>query len=664
VDCQTSFSDLNVADQARVPKLDERLLSKAILIRTVEKRLLELFAAGKLHGTVHTCIGQEWTGIVIAEALREGDAVLTGHRGHGHYLSRTDDVEGLVAELMGRQSGVCAGRGGSQHLHGGGVYSSGVQGGMAPVAAGLALARKYERTGNVVILFLGDGTLGEGVVYEALNIISKWQLPLLVVVEDNGYAQSTRKAEAVSGEVGARATAFGIDDFHADTWNIEHLLATAKACVKHVREEGRPALLHIETYRLAPHSKGDDNRDPAEVAGFRNIDVIERIKTDNPRLVERLQAVATSRVDQAVARAEASECAMPPLATNSPNMHYVRWLYTQIISPGRGVERIREGLARNIASNNRIVLLGEDIGGDYGGAFKVTAGLDALFPGRVLSTPISEAAIIGLGIGMALEGVISVCEIMFGDFLTLASDQLINHAAKFRYVYNNKVRVPLIVRTPMGGRRGYGATHSQSLEKHFLGIPDTRVLALHHRFDPAESLNLLFSTVDRPTLLIENKSIYACLISDKVPAGWVLEHSSSKFPTTRLRPLGSVDATILCYGGMLMHVEQAIETLFEEYELVCEVMCPMQLYPLDLAPILESVKQTGRLLIVEEGSGYAGFGSEVVAQLAEVSPTALKRLRRISGPMHPIPAAKTLEAAVLPSSSHVVDAVREVCRDG
>src|SRR5262249_5406730 len=139
-----------------------------------EQRLLDLFAQGKLFGTVHTCIGQEWVGVAVAEALAEGDVVFTNHRGHGHYLARTDDVDGLVAEVMGKQSGVCGGRGGSQHLCGGGVYSNGIQGGIVPVAAGMALAHKLRGTGRVAVVFIGDGTLGEGAVYETLNIASRW----------------------------------------------------------------------------------------------------------------------------------------------------------------------------------------------------------------------------------------------------------------------------------------------------------------------------------------------------------------------------------------------------------------------------------------------------------------------------------------------------------
>ena len=318
---------------------------------------------------------------------------------------------------------------------------------------------------------------------------------------------------------------------------------------------------------------------------------------------------------------------------------------------------LHTALQRNMQQHDRIILLGEDIAGPYGGAFKVTQTLSASFPGRVRNTPISEAALVGLGNGLALHGWLPVCEIMFGDFLTLAFDQWLNHAAKFHYMYNEQVRVPLIVRTPMGGKRGYGPTHSQSLEKHFLGVPGTCVLALHARYDPGLVYDTLFTTIDRPTLVIENKLLYGVRVSDQAPAGFVLEHTADLFPTTRLRPVRPPDVTILCYGGLVHEVERAVERLFDEYEVICEVLCPLQLYPLNPWPLVTSVQQSGRLLVVEEGVSFAAFGAEVVAQLVENAPGVLRQVRRLAAPQHPILSCGPLEKALLPGEQHVIEAV-------
>ena len=208
----------------------------------------------------------------MAEALIQGDVIFTNHRGHGHFLARTGDVNGLIAEVMGKQSGVCGGRGGSQHLCGGGVFSNGIQGGIVPVAAGMALAQRLRETGGSRVVFIGDGTLGEGAVYETLNIASKWRLPLLVVLENNRYAQSTPQSQTLAGEIEARAAAFGIEAERADTWDPDGLLSAAARCVAAVRRGDGPRFLRVDTYRLMAHSKGDDDRESGRGPAFWNRD--------------------------------------------------------------------------------------------------------------------------------------------------------------------------------------------------------------------------------------------------------------------------------------------------------------------------------------------------------------------------------------------------------
>jgi 2-oxoisovalerate dehydrogenase E1 component len=317
-----------------------------------------------------------------------------------------------------------------------------------------------------------------------------------------------------------------------------------------------------------------------------------------------------------------------------------------------------------MSRDERIILLGEDVEAPYGGAFKVTKSLSQEFPGRVRNTPISEAALVGIGNGLAVQGWLPVCEIMFGDFLALALDQLLNHASKFHYMYNGQVRVPIIVRTPMGGKRGYGPTHSQSIEKHFMGLPGTTMLALNGRYDPGRLYDELFRTIDRPTIVIENKVLYGIRLTDEVPAGFLLEHSDERFPTTRLRPQDAPDATILCYGGMLSEVERAVETVFDKHDYICEVVCPIQLYPLNPWPIVESVQKSGRLVIVEEGLNFAGFGAEVVAQIAASAPGVISHVRRVAPPRHPIPSCGPLEKTLLPGEEHVVEAVVDLMHNG
>ena len=250
---------------------DERALyERMALIRRFEETLLELFAAGELHGTTHTCIGQEADAVgVIACLDPDRDVVVSNHRCHGHYLAFTDDVDGLLREVMGRVGGVCGGKGGSQHLFAGNFYSSGVLGSTVPLAAGMALAEREKQSDAVVTVFVGDGTLGQGVVYESLNIASLWRLPLHVVVEHNGYAQSTPSVLQLAGDVEARARAFGVATSRHDTTDVLRVRSAAREAVEHVRSTGTPYFLVLDTYRFSPHSKGDDFREPDEIAARR-----------------------------------------------------------------------------------------------------------------------------------------------------------------------------------------------------------------------------------------------------------------------------------------------------------------------------------------------------------------------------------------------------------
>jgi acetoin:2,6-dichlorophenolindophenol oxidoreductase subunit alpha len=278
-------------------------------IRRVEETFLDLFSLGKLHGTVHTALGQEACAVGIMNALdRERDVIFSTHRAHGHFLAYCDDVDGLVGEVLGRATGVCGGVGGTQNLHTHNMYTGGIQGGMVPVAAGAALAEKHKGTGVIVVVFVGDGTMGQGSVYEGLNISSLWSLPLLFVLEDNQYAQSTPKRLAHAGDIHSRPATFEVVRASVEVDAVETVYAAACAAVKHVREHSRPYFLALSTYRLGPHSKGDDDRDPAEVAAFRARDPLPRLGQQLPESVrESVERQVTQRVAQATAAALAAQ---------------------------------------------------------------------------------------------------------------------------------------------------------------------------------------------------------------------------------------------------------------------------------------------------------------------------------------------------------------------
>jgi TPP-dependent pyruvate/acetoin dehydrogenase alpha subunit len=248
-------------------------------IRAFERMLLDQFASGRIGGTTHTCIGQEITAVAVTAALeRERDCVFSNHRGHGHFLAYCGEIFPLLAEIFGRPDGVCGGRGGSQHLHWRNFYSNGVQGGSVGNAVGVALAEKNKRSGAVTCAWLGDGTFGEGLVYEAMNIASLWRLPIVFAIEANRIAQTTPTELQLAGGIAARCAAFGIPVAETAGTDFAEMLAAARHAVDAARSEERPQAIVSHAIRLGPHSKGDDTRPAAMLQAAWANDPVARLR--------------------------------------------------------------------------------------------------------------------------------------------------------------------------------------------------------------------------------------------------------------------------------------------------------------------------------------------------------------------------------------------------
>lgn len=263
-------------------------------IRTFEETVLENFPRGIFFGTTHTYMGQEANAVGVLSQLAEQDIVFSNHRCHGHFLAYGGDPFALFAELMGKPQGVSGGRGGSQHLQWRNFYSNGVQGGIVPVATGMALAEKSQGSGAVVVAFLGDGTLGEGVLYEALNMAGLWSLPVLYVVENNRIAQTTPIELALAGDIAARFRAFSLEVDELDTSDVGEIVPVAAQALAQIRQSGRPRALLLNTARFGPHSKGDDTR-PAQA--------VERLRAERDPillLAERLHPAQRQAIEGTV----------------------------------------------------------------------------------------------------------------------------------------------------------------------------------------------------------------------------------------------------------------------------------------------------------------------------------------------------------------------------
>jgi pyruvate/2-oxoglutarate/acetoin dehydrogenase E1 component len=301
----------------------------------------------------------------------------------------------------------------------------------------------------------------------------------------------------------------------------------------------------------------------------------------------------------------------------------------------RVVEALNATLVELMEADGDLRLLGEDVLDPYGGAFKVNSGLSTRFPGRVLTTPISEACIVGVATGLALRGKPTIVEIMFGDFLCLAMDQLLNHASKLGWVYDDQAAIPLIVRTPMGGRRGYGATHSQSLEKHFCGIPGLTVLAVHPFEPPGDVLRAAYRR-GAPTLIIENKTMYAQPVAN---------------PDDLPRPVRP-DLAIITYGGCVELAVRAAQRLYEDEEIIAEVVPITQLSPFPAAAVQAVGARCSRILAVEEGTVGWGFAAECAHALIGRA----VQFESLAAPPHPIPNSRSWELAILPGADSIAEA--------
>lgn len=640
--------------------MNRPVIECALRIRAVESSLYDLFGKGRLHGTIHTCTGQEFSGAMLGKHLRPGDFITSNHRCHGHFIAATGNWRGLIDELVGNRDGVCAGIGSSQHLWATNFLSNGQQGGLLPVAAGVALDRKTIGAGGVVFSFLGEGTLGEGILYETLNLDSLWGLPHVVICENNFYSQSTPQDRSVSGVIADRSIGFGIVPRMADTWDLAKFDTVLQEAIAQARDESRPAFVVVRTYRLNPHSKGDDNRPATEVAWFREQDAASSAVRDYSQyrelyaeyVAEAQEAIEAALQKPSLTGQEYFEDQLPRNAANSAPS----WKPASTDSADLRVAQQLNAFYRDwLARDESAYFLGEDIHDPYGGAFKISKGFTDAFGARVRTTPISEAALVGVSIGLAVAGRRAFAEIMFGDFITYAFDQLVNNASKMFHMYNKKFNCPVVVRTPMGARRGYGPTHSQSLERFLIGIDNCCTASLNSLVPVAEQLSGI-EKLCCPVILLENKVDYTAR-TYAPPPGFTVSVDDSLLPTVRVHTEGAVaTVTILAYSGIARFVANGILDIFERTDAVPEIIAPVCISPLNLAPIAESVRKTGRLIIVEEGSAYGNVGAETVAALAEQLGRAFQ-VRRVSGKPTPIPSAPALEAAALPSIEDICLAI-------
>jgi len=672
--------------EAEIDLPPERLrdwLYQMHLIRAFEETVEQLYAAGKMHGTMHLSIGQEAVAVGAIAALRPDDSITSTHRGHGHAIAKGQDIRAMLAELLGKETGVCRGRGGSMHLadlERGNLGANGIVAGGIPIAVGAGLSIRLQGQDRVVLCFFGDGAANHGNFHEGLNMAAIWRLPVIFLCENNQYAMSMpiRKAMAVP-RVADRAAAYGIPGETVDGMDVLAVYRAVRAAVERARRGEGPTLIEALTYRYRGHSKSDRQvyRTKDEVQAWMARDPIARFRS---WLIARgwlSEAEATeleARARQAIEEAlQAAEGDPEPAVAQLTEDVYVedpsippRWIQRTFgpetaVEPPAGTrelsyaEALREAMAQAMAADERVFLMGEDIG-VYGGAFGVTQGLIERFgPERVRDTPISENTIVGAGVGAALTGMRPIVEMQFMDFVTLAMEQTVLQAAKVRYMFGGKARVPLVIRLPGGSGTGAAAQHSESLEAWFVHVPGLKVVAPATPYD-AKGLLLAALADENPVIFVEHKLLYRT--RGPVPeAPYVVPLGRAA-----VRRAGR-HLTIVAYSLMVLRALEAAERLTAE-GIEAEVIDLRTLKPYDAETVIASVKKTGKLLIVHEAPTLGGFGGELAAHIAQSEAFAYLEapIVRLGGADVPIPYHPRLERAAVPQVEDIVEAARRLAR--
>ena len=636
-------------------------------IRAFEERTADLFQEGVVKGTAHSYKGEEAIAAGVCAALRDDDIIASYHRGHGHCIAKGARIDRMMAELMGRQTGYCQGLGGSMHIADMELNimgANGIVGAAMPLATGAGLAAKLQGTDKVAVAFFGDGASNQGVFHESLNLAAVWKLPVIFVCENNQYALSTsyRNTTAVS-QVSNRAASYEIPGITVDGNDGVEVYLVLREAVDRARAGEGPTLIEAMTYRHGQHSLRVNLRDPRpedELESWMNRDPIVRMEKrmtseggfSAAQFDETTQAVE-DELETAVSYGR--ESPEPPVSVMLDAVYAPHAAHTE---PGPETERelsypeaLNEALDQEMLRDDRVFLMGEDVGAT-GGIFGVSKGLMERYgPERVRDTPISEATFVGCGVGAAIAGMRPVVEIQIFDFVALTMDMLVNQAAKFRFMLGGKPSVPLVVRGPQGGGIRLAAQHSQSLEAWFTHVPGLVVAAPSTPYD-AKGLLVAAIRDENPVVFLEQKLLYLGG-NGPVPE----ELYAIPLGKADIKRAGT-DVTVVATSAMVPRALSAA-TVLERDGISVEVVDPRTLQPLDEETILASVRKTNRLLIVHEAWVRGGFGAEVAAMVVDKAFDYLDApVARLGAPHTPMPYNDRLELEVIPSQDRIVEAVR------
>jgi 2-oxoisovalerate dehydrogenase E1 component len=699
-------ADWDAAD----PELLATMFHQLVLIRAFEEYVLELAGAGLVHGPAHSSIGQEGGAVGSVLALAPGDEVNGSHRGHHQFLAKAlqhvapkgFDLTGelpaeirtvllrTLAEICGLDRGYSHGRGGSMHLQwkeAGAMGTNAIVGGGVPLAAGYAWAARHAGTASVAVTYFGDGAANIGSTLETFNLAAAWRLPVCFFVENNQYAVSTSVAEA-TGEprLSARGPGFGIASWRVDGMDPLAVHLAMREAAEHMREGRGPTLVEADTYRYF-HQNGPfpgsafRYRDKEEEARWRERDPIDRMAR---HLIRRgllsEEARAASVAAATAAMATAGESLLEPLPGGKPGERQIRpaeWPDPAFVDVGvRGdlselagvrladddiavrdtkfIDAVAEVMRRRMETDDRIVVMGEDVHRLNGGTNGATKGLAAAFPGRVLGTPISENAFTGLAGGIALDGRFRpVVEFMYADFMWVAADQLFNQVGKARHMFGGDGPVPLVLRSKVATGTGYGSQHSMDPAGVFATAPGWRIVAPSTPFDYVGLMNTALRCED-PVVVLEHVDLYTSTGDGPV------DDYDYHLPVGRAAVRRTGEAvTVIAYLSMVAEALAAAEETGADAEVID--LRWLDRASLDWETVGASIRKTNRILVVEQGPVGTSYGGWLADEIQRRFFDWLDApIQRVTGGEASPSISKALERAAIARREEIAVALRHI----
>jgi 2-oxoisovalerate dehydrogenase E1 component len=598
-------------------------------------------------------IGQEAISVGVTMALNDSEYILPMHRNLGVFTTRKIPLYRLFSQWQGKANGFTKGRDRSFHFGTQEFNIVGMISHLGPqfgVADGIALGNLLKKNNGVCAVFTGEGGTSEGDIHEALNVASVWSLPVIFCVENNGYGLSTPTNEQYNcAHIADRGIGYGMESHIIDGNNILEVYTALDALAKSIRKNPRPVLLEFKTFRMRGHEEASGTKYVPQdlMDAWALKDPIENFKTyllDEGVLTEAEDAAITAEfkaeINSDLQKAYAEEVITADLSTELNDV-YQDYVHEAVIPSEttnkiRLVDAISEGLKQAMERHDDLVIMGQDVA-EYGGVFKITDGFVAAFgKERVRNTPICESAIVSAAMGLSINGIKSVMEMQFADFVSSGFNPIVNYLAKVHYRWNQNADV--VVRMPCGAGVGAGPFHSQTNEAWFTTTPGLKVV---YPAFPADAKGLLTTSINdpNPVIFFEHKALYRSVYQE-VPT----DYYTIPLGEASLLKTGN-DVSIITFGA---GVHWALETLENNPEISADLIDLRSLVPLDKKAIFDSVKKTGKAIILQEDSGFGAFGSDLSALIMENCFEFLDGpVRRVSSLETPIPFIQALEKQYL-----------------